>query len=138
MAGDVVGEELEGDDGQQRLDDLGRVGDRQEDVRQRGDRRRRPRCRRRRSTPSRARTSSMLLRVLAWSEPAGRDEDAGGLAIDQGDRPVLHLGGRIALGVDVADLLELQRPFERDGEVEVAAEVEGAAGARRSARRPPR
>ena len=46
-AGDVVGEELERDDGQERLDDLGDVGDRQEDVGDRGGARRRPRCRRR-------------------------------------------------------------------------------------------
>ena len=56
------------------------------------------------------------------------DEDAGGLGVDQGERAVLHLGGRVALGVDVADLLELQRPFQGDREVEVAAEVQHAPG----------
>ena len=35
---DVVGQQLERDDRQERLDDLGRIGDRQEDVRQRGER----------------------------------------------------------------------------------------------------
>ena len=70
----------------------------------------------------------MLLRVLAWSEPRGRHEDAGRLAIDQGDRAVLHLGGGIALGVDIADLLELQRALQRDGIMDIAAEVEGIAG----------
>ena len=78
--------------------------------------------------PRRARTSSTLLSVLACSEPRGATKTQGVSRVDQGDRAVLHLGGRVALGVDVADLLELQRPFERDREVEVAAEVEGAPG----------
>ena len=39
---------------------------------------------------------------------------------------MLHLSGRIALGVDVADLLELQCPFERDRVVQVSTEVERA------------
>ena len=30
----------------------------------------------------------------------------------------------IALGVDVADLLELERPFQRDGEIDAPAQVE--------------
>ncbi len=38
LACDVVGQQLQGDDGQERLDDLGGVGDRQEDVGQLGDR----------------------------------------------------------------------------------------------------
>ena len=44
--------------------------------------------------------------------------------IDQGDRAVLHLGRRIALGVDVADLLQLQRAFQGGGEIELPAEIE--------------
>ena len=63
---------------------------------------------------------------LGVQRAARGDEDAGRLAVHQRDRAVLHLGRRVALGVDVADLLELQRPFERDREVEVAAQVEGA------------
>ena len=66
--------------------------------------------------PSRARTSSMLLSVLACSEPRGATKTQGVSPIDQGDRAVLHLGRRIALGVDVADLLELEGPLERDRE----------------------
>ena len=34
----MVGQQLERDDRQERLDDLGRIGDRQEDVRQSGER----------------------------------------------------------------------------------------------------
>ena len=35
---------------------------------------------------------------------------------------MLELAGRVGLGVDVADLLELQRAFERDRVVQAAAE----------------
>ena len=44
--------------------------------------------------------------------------------VDQGDRAVLHFGRRIALGMDVADFLELQRALERGGEIELPAQVE--------------
>ena len=54
-----------------------------------------------------------------------RHEDAGRLSIHERDRTVLHLGGGVALGVDVADLLELQSPLERDREVKVAAQEQG-------------
>ena len=56
--------------------------------------------------------------------PVRHEEHAGRVLVDQGDRAVLHLGGRIALGVDVADFLELQRAFQGRGEVELPAEVE--------------
>ncbi len=59
--------------------------------------------------------------------PPWGHEDAWGFPIDQGDRPVLHLGHGIALGVDVADLLELECSLQRDGKVDVAAEIEGTA-----------
>jgi hypothetical protein len=35
------------------------------------------------------------------------------ILVDEGDGAVLELARRIALGVDVGDLLELQRAFER-------------------------
>jgi hypothetical protein len=38
------------------------------------------------------------------------------LLADERDGAVLHLGGGIALGVDVGDFLQLERAFERDGE----------------------
>ncbi len=53
-----------------------------------------------------------------------RDGDDGHVLVDQGDGPVLHLAGRVALCVDVADLLELERAFEGDGEVDATAQVE--------------
>ena len=44
------------------------------------------------------------------------------MAIDQGDRAVLHLRGRVALGVDVADFLELQRALQGGGKIVLAAQ----------------
>ena len=61
--------------------------------------------------------------------------------LDQRDRPVLELAGREALGVDVGELLELERALERDREAGVPAEEEhrrGVLEARAPARRPRR
>ena len=49
---------------------------------------------------------------LGVQRAARGHEDARSLAVDQRDRPVFHLGRRIALGVDIADLLELERAFQ--------------------------
>ena len=54
----------------------------------------------------------------------GRDRDHRHLRGDERERAVLELAGRVGLGVDVADLLELQRAFERDRIVQAAAEEE--------------
>ena len=43
--------------------------------------------------------------------------------IDQGDWTVLHLAGSIVLGVDVADLLQLQLAFHDDREAIAATEI---------------
>ena len=56
-----------------------------------------------------------------------RDRDDRHLLVDERDRAVLHLAGGIALGVDVRDLLQLQRAFERDRIVDAAPEVEKVA-----------
>ena len=56
-----------------------------------------------------------------------RDGHDGHLLVDERDRPVLHLAGRVALGVDVRDLLQLQRAFERDRIVDAAPEIEKVA-----------
>ena len=45
-----------------------------------------------------------------------RDHHDRHLLVDERNRPVLHLAGRIPFCVDVADFLELQRAFERDRE----------------------
>ncbi len=52
----------------------------------------------------------------------GRDRDDRHLRVDQRERAVLELARGIGLGVDVADLLQLQRAFERDRVVQAAAQ----------------
>ena len=54
-------------------------------------------------------------------------DDGEGL-VDEGVGAVLHLAGGVAFGVDVGDLLELERAFEGDGVVDAAAEEEEVAG----------
>ena len=44
--------------------------------------------------------------------------------IDERDGAVLELSGGIRLGVDIGDLLELERGFKRDGVVDVAPDEE--------------
>ena len=61
---------------------------------------------------------------------AGRHDHDRHRVVDQGDRSVLHLACGVALGVDVADLFELERPLERDRELGAAAEVEERMGSR--------
>ena len=61
----------------------------------------------------------LLEHVIVW-----RDGDDRHLLVDERDRAVLHLAGRIAFGVDVGDFLQLQRAFERDRIVDAAAEIE--------------
>ena len=46
------------------------------------------------------------------------------MLVDEGDGAVLHLAGGIALGVDIGDLLELERALEGDGVVDAAAQEE--------------
>ena len=82
--------------------------------------------------PPRALISSMLLITLSIHGPLRHDEHARRVLVDQRDRPVLHLGGRVALGVDVADFLELQRPFERDRESCTAGRGTGSCCTRRT------
>ena len=62
-----------------------------------------------------------------------RHGDHGHLVGDQGQRPVLQLSRRVGLGMDVADLPELERSFQRDRIVQAAARTPssrcaGAAG----------
>ena len=53
-----------------------------------------------------------------------RDGDGRHLGVDQGDRTVFHFGGRVALCVDVGDLLEFERTFQRRGVVVPASQVD--------------
>ena len=55
---------------------------------------------------------------------AGRDRHHRHVLVDQRDRAVLHLARGVALGVDVGDLLELERAFEGDRVVDAAPQVE--------------
>ena len=52
------------------------------------------------------------------------DDDDGHALVDEGDGAVLHLGRRQSLGVDVAQLLELERALEGDRIVDAPAQVE--------------
>ena len=47
------------------------------------------------------------------------------LVVDQGQRAVLELTGRVGLGVDVGDLLELERTLHGDRVLVTAAEKQG-------------
>ena len=54
----------------------------------------------------------------------GGEADYGEGLVDEGVGTVLHLAGGVAFGVDVADLLQLERAFEGDGVVDAATEEE--------------
>ena len=58
----------------------------------------------------------------------GDDGDDRHVFVDEGDGAVFHLPGRVAFGVDVADLFELERAFEGDGVVDATAEIEEVGG----------
>jgi len=51
------------------------------------------------------------------------DDYDGHARFDQGDGSVLHFRGGIALGVDIGDFLEFQRAFQGDGEVDAASQI---------------
>ena len=57
----------------------------------------------------------------------GHDDRA---RLDERDGAVLELAGRVALGVQVGELLQLERALERDREADVAAEEEEVAASR--------
>ena len=60
----------------------------------------------------------------------GGDEHHGHGVVDQRDGTVLHFSGGVALRVDVADFLQLQRALKGDGKLVSAPEVEGVVGRR--------
>ena len=49
---------------------------------------------------------------LVVDRAARNEKDRGRLAVHQCNRPVFHLGGRVAFRVDVADLFQLQGAFQ--------------------------
>ena len=59
----------------------------------------------------------LLENVIIWC-----NAHDGHVAVDERDRPVLHLAGRVAFGVDVRNFLQLQRAFEGDRVVDAPAE----------------
>ena len=79
--------------------------------------------------PPRAATSCMLETVFSSTASLRREHDHRHVLVDQRDRPVLQLARRVALGVDVAQLLELERALERQRIGGAAAEIEHVAGA---------
>src|SRR5437764_10896093 len=110
---DVVGEELERDDGEDRREQL-RAGRDLDDVT--GLRRDRP-------VPgvadgdqpalSRAHLLDVAEHALVGAVARHERHDRQVVG-DQGDRPVLRLAARVALGVDVGKLPEVHRPLEGD------------------------
>ena len=57
-----------------------------------------------------------------------RDADYREGLVDEGVGAVLHLAGGVTFGVDVGDLLELERAFKRDWVVDAAAKEEEVVG----------
>ena len=87
--------------------------------------------------PLRALISCMLETILLKTSPLGARNTLGHFSLMSAIGPVLHLGGRIPLGVDVGDLLQLERPLEGDREEGQPPEEEEVACAGRSAWRSP-
>ena len=123
-ARDLVGEQLQRDHGEHRLQHpVDRAAARSR--RRRAARRaRRPRVASAITCAPRARTSCMLEIDLLEHRRVGGDADHRRGLVEQRDRAVLHLAGGVGVGGDVGDLLELQRALERHGQADVAADVE--------------
>src|SRR6202041_761066 len=82
-----------------------------------------------RDQPRSARPSFLDIRRYFFEHVRLRgDRDHRGLSVDQGQRSVLHLAGREALGMDVSDFLELQGAFQGGRVVDVPADVEESLG----------
>jgi hypothetical protein len=71
-----------------------------------------------------------LLVQLVRGVRAGHDDEHRLAGLDERDRAVLELAGGEALGVDVGDLLELERALQRDRVADVAPEEEHRRGCR--------
>ena len=53
-----------------------------------------------------------------------RQHDHRHVFINQRNRSMLHLGGRVSLGMDVGNLLQLEGAFQRDREIDAASQIE--------------
>ena len=58
----------------------------------------------------------------------GQQDDNRHLIVDQGNRSVLHLPGRIALGMNIRQFLELERALKRNRIVDAPPEIQEVAG----------
>ena len=67
-------------------------------------------------------------RRLVEERAGGCDDDHRHAPVDQRDGPVLHLAGGKALGMDVGELLQLERAFHGDGVAGAAPDVEHRPG----------
>jgi hypothetical protein len=76
----------------------------------------------------------MLLLSFSSSASLGATVTTGISLGHQRQRAVLELAGRVGLGVDVADLLELERAFQRDRVVQAAAQEQRVLACGRSPR----
>src|SRR3954447_23356372 len=128
--GDVVREQLQRHDHQYRRQQRMRLGYGDQEVLRRiqqradpvvafrGDRDHRP--------AARLRLLDVADHLLEHVVVRGNRDDRH-LLVDQRDRSVLHLARRVALGVDVRDLLQLQRSLEGDGIVDPPPEIQDVA-----------
>ena len=137
----VVGEQLQRDDGEDGHQGVEGLRDGDDVLGEGGRSRRRPPRATAMIRPPRARISWAFPIILSRISPWAASTTVGIAGLDQRDGPVLQLGGLHALGVDVRDLLQLQRALERGGvlvqppDVEDVARRGAAAGrSRRSAR----
>src|SRR5439155_113412 len=127
--GDVVGEELERDDGDERRQELGARGHLDNVLRLRRD----VPVARVGDGDDEAVARPHLLDVAehtlvgAVARHERHDRERVG---DECDRTVLHLAAGVALGVDIRDLLELERALEGDGVLEPAPQIEEIARVR--------
>ena len=75
------------------------------------------------TVPPRAGLLDLGDHLLVPGIPGGQAQDRHVL-VDQGDGTVLHFAGRIAFGMDVGDLLQLQRAFVGDGHIDAPSQVQ--------------
>src|SRR5256884_2633235 len=124
--GDVVGEKLERDDGDERRQELGARRHLDDVLRLRRD----VAVARVGHGDHEAVAGPHLLDVAEHALGRGVADHQryhGELVGDERDRAVLHLTAGIALGMDVGNLLELERPLEGDGVLDATAQIEDVA-----------
>lgn len=121
--GDVIGEELEVEDGEEGLDEFVAIGDEEGVFAGAGE------CvvavSKDSDDASAARFDFLEVREcffvggILW-----RDDDDGESVVDEGNGTVFHFAGGVGFGVNVRNFLEFKRAFEGDGVEEISAEEE--------------